>query len=122
MVTKETTKKGAATEAKKSTTRRTSGTKSKANKLHIIQVEGDIGIAQVESLHEQFCDVLENHEEVMIDAGDLARVDASTVQLFHAFIRDAKKNDISVKWKIVPEELQQTASMMGMVSGMGFDD
>jgi len=49
-------------------------------------------------------------------------VDASVVQLFHAFIRDAEKGGIPVKWKTVPEELRQTAGLMGMVNGMGFDD
>lgn len=121
MATKETTEKGTATEAKKATPRRTSSAKSKANQCHVIQLEGDFGIAQAESLHVKFCDALENHNKVMIDAGDLARVDASTVQLMHAFIRDAARNDIAVTWKSVPEELQQTASMMGMGKGMGFD-
>ncbi len=121
MATTETTKKEAATEAKKTTTPRTSSAKSKANQCHVIQLEGDLGIAQAEALHRKFCGALENHHEVMIDAGDLARMDASTVQLMHAFIRDAGKNDISVKWKNVPEELKQTTKMMGMAGGMGFD-
>jgi len=121
MATKETTEKEVATKAKKTTPRRTSSAKSKANQCHVIQVEGDLGIAQAEALHRKFCDALENHGKVMIDAGGLARVDASTVQLMHAFIRDAEKNDISVQWKSVPEALQQTADMMGMANGMGFD-
>ncbi len=117
MTTKATTK----TTARKPATRRASGTKSKVDQVHVIQLEGNLGIAQAESLHEQFCHALANHGEVMMDAGDLAQVDASTVQLFRAFIRDAKKDGIPVKWKTVPEELQQTAGMMGMVNGMGFD-
>jgi len=105
----------------KTATRRASGAKSKADQVHVIQLEGNLGIAQAESLHEQFCHVLVNHGEVMVDAEDLAQVGASTVQLFHAFIRDAKKSGIKVKWKTAPEELQQTAGMMGMVNGMGFE-
>jgi len=109
------------TTARKPATRRASGAKSKAGQVHVIQLEGNLGIAQAESLHEQFCHVLSNHGEVMMDAGSLAQVDGSVVQLLYAFIRDAKKSDISVKWKTVPEELRQTAGMMGMDNGMGFD-
>jgi len=113
MTTKATTKKSA--------TRRASGAKSKAGQIHVIQLEGNLGIAQAESLHEQFCHALSNYGEVMMDAENLAQVDASTVQLFRCFIRDAEKSDIPVKWKTVPEELRQTVGMMGMANGMGFD-
>ncbi|MDQ6959236.1 MAG: STAS domain-containing protein [Mariprofundaceae bacterium] len=106
---------------KKSAPRRASGAKSKADQAHVIQLKGNLGIAQAESLHEQFCHALANHGEVMMDAGELAQVDASTVQLFRAFIRDAKEGAIPVKWKAVPEELRQTADMMGMVNGISFD-
>jgi len=109
------------TTARKSATCRASGAKSKAGQVHVIQLEGNLGIAQAESLYEQFCHALTSRGEVMMDAGSLAQVDGSVVQLFYAFIRDAKKGDLSVKWKTVPEELQQTADMMGMVSGMSFD-
>lgn len=109
------------TTARKPATRHTSGAKSKADQVHVIQFEGNLGIAQAESLHEQFCHALLNYGEVMMDAENLAQVDASTVQLFRCFIRDAEKGDILVKWKTVPEELRQTAGMMGMANGMGFD-
>jgi len=105
----------------KTATRRTSRAKSKADQAHVIQLEGNLGIAQAESLHEELNQTLTNHGEVVFDAENLAQVDASIVQLFDAFIRDAKKSDIPVKWKTVPEDLQQTAEMMGMAGGMGFD-
>jgi len=110
------------TAAGKPVTRHASGTKSKAGQVHVIQLEGNFGIAQAESLHEKFCHTLANHGELMMDSGDMAQVDASVVQLFHAFIRDAEKGGIRVKWRAVPEELRQTAGLMGMVNGMGFDD
>ncbi|GMR00515.1 MAG: hypothetical protein BMS9Abin18_1371 [Zetaproteobacteria bacterium] len=109
------------TAVRKSATRRVSGAKSKAKQVHVIQLEGNLGIAQTESLHEKFCHALANHGEVMVDAGNLVQVGASAVQLLRAFIRDAKKSGIKVKWKTAPEELRQTAGMMGMVNGMGFE-
>jgi len=105
----------------KPVTRHVSGAKSKAKQVHVIQLEGNLGIAQTESLHEKFCHVLASHGEVMVDAGNLVQVSASAVQLLRTFIRDAKKSGIPVKWKIAPEELRQTAGMMGMVNGMDFD-
>jgi len=128
MTTKATTQKSrratTKTAVKKPTARRASGAKSTKKKtapVQTIQLEGNLGIAQAEALHEELNQTLTSHGEVVIDAENLAQVDASIVQLFDAFIRDAKKNSIPVKWKTVPEDLQQTAEMMGMAGGMGFD-
>jgi len=109
------------TAARKPAARRTSRAKSKADQAHVIQLEGNLGIAQAESLHEELNQTLASHGEMVLDAENLAQVDASIVQLVHAFIRDAEKGAVPVKWKSVPEELRQTADMMGMAEGMGFD-
>jgi len=128
MTTKVTTQKSkratTKTAARKPATRRASGaksTKKKTTPVQAIQLEGNLGIAQAESLHEELNQTLANHGEVVLDAENLAQVDASIVQLVHAFIRDAEKGAVPVKWKFVPEELKQTAGMMGMAGGMGFD-
>jgi len=120
MTTKATTKqKSGAPEARR--TRRARIAKKEEAPVQIIQVEGNLGIAQAESLHAQFCHALANDGEVVLDAENLAQVDASIVQLLHTLIREAKKNAVSVRWKDAPEELRQTAEMMGMLNGMGFD-
>lgn len=85
-----------------------------------IQLEGKLGIAQAESLHEKLNKALANHDDVVLDAESLTQVDASIVQLIHAFVRDAKREAVPVKWKGIPEELRQTADTMGMAGGMGF--
>jgi len=82
-------------------------------------LEGSLGIAEVESMHQSLSQILDAHVDVTIQSEDLSRVDAAGVQLIYAFVKEAKSRSISVKWASLSETLVETATMLGLHDGLG---
>ncbi|MDQ6969444.1 MAG: STAS domain-containing protein [Mariprofundus sp.] len=82
-------------------------------------LEGSLGIAEVESMHQSLSQILDAHVDVTIQSESLSRVDAAGVQLIYAFVKEAKSRSISVKWESVSDTLVETATMLGLHDGLG---
>ena len=57
-----------------------------------IVLSGNLGMAEIDTMHESLLKVLHAHVDISIQAGALSRVDAAGAQLLYAFVKDAKHN------------------------------
>ncbi|MDQ6973672.1 MAG: STAS domain-containing protein [Mariprofundaceae bacterium] len=84
----------------------------------LIVLEGDVGIANVNTLHAELRDALQQASKVTIQAKDLSHVDTAAAQLLYAFDRDAKKSEIEVSWQNFPETCLKTLAVIGLSDKM----
>ncbi len=84
----------------------------------LIVLEGDVGIANVNELHEELCEALQQTSKVTIQAASLSHVDTAAAQLLYAFVRDAKKLDVEVQWQGVPESCLKIFQVIGLPKDM----
>jgi len=87
-----------------------------------IVLEGSLGIAEAEAMHQSLSRVLDAHVDVSIHSENLSRVDAAGAQLLYAFVKEAKKRALDVTWQSVSDTLRETATTLGLSAGMGFAD
>jgi len=85
-----------------------------------IVLEGSLGIAEAEAMHQTFSQILDAQVDISIQSEDLSRVDAAGVQLAYAFIKEAKARSVAVKWESVSDALLEAASALGLNDKMGF--
>ncbi len=83
-------------------------------------LEGSLGIAEAEAMHQIFSTLLDAHIDITIESDDLSRVDAAGAQLIYAFVKEAKSRSITVTWKSVSDTLLETFSILGLSDAMGF--
>jgi len=84
----------------------------------LVVLEGDVGIANVNELHEELCEALKQTSKVTIQAAGLSHVDTAAAQLLYAFVRDAKKLDVEVQWQDVPESCLKIFQVIGLPEDM----
>jgi len=84
-------------------------------------LEGSLGIAEAESMHQNLVALLDAQVDVCIESEDLSRVDAAGAQLLYAFIKEAETRSVKVTWKSISDALQETAATLGIIKGMGFE-
>ena len=84
-----------------------------------IVLDGDVGIANINTLHVQLQEALQTADKITVQASELSHVDTAAVQLLYAFVRDAKKVDVEVVWKGVPDSLHQTIAVLDLTEKMG---
>jgi len=85
-----------------------------------VVLEGSLGIAEAETMHQTLSRVLDAHVDVSIESEDLSRVDAAGAQLIYAFVKEAQSRSIAITWKSVSDALRETATRLGFVDAMDF--
>ncbi len=85
-----------------------------------IILEGTLGIAEAEAMHQSLSRVLDAQIDVSIQSENLSRVDAAGAQLLYAFVKEAKNRSISLKWLSVSDALKETTITLGLSKGMDF--
>jgi ABC-type transporter Mla MlaB component len=70
-------------------------------------------VREAVSLKEALCMLLEQ-DEVVLDAGNLQRIDTATVQLLCAFVRDRAKANRKVTWAGESATLRDAARLLGV--------
>jgi len=80
----------------------------------VLLLEGDLGIAQVETLHKTWLAMLESASEIKMDAGGLNQVDTAGTQLIYAVIQDAKSRKLDVSWKSASQALRKSSEQLGL--------
>jgi len=83
-------------------------------------LEGSLGIAEAESMHQTLLRILDAHVDIRIQSEALSRVDAAGAQLIYAFVKEAKNRSVAVCWESLSDALQETAATLGLTDGMGF--
>ncbi|MFQ5518450.1 MAG: lipid asymmetry maintenance protein MlaB [Mariprofundus sp.] len=87
-----------------------------------IVLEGSLGIAEAEAMHQTFASVLQANVDISIQSEALSRVDSAGTQLLYAFVKEAKQCSITLKWLSVSDVLKESAAALGLTDGMGFED
>jgi len=86
-----------------------------------IVLEGALGIAEAETMHQKLSAVLDANVDISIESEDLSRVDAAGAQLLYAFVKEAKKRSVTVTWKSVSDALLETSTVLGLSESMAFE-
>lgn len=85
-----------------------------------IVLEGTLGIAEAEAMHQSLSRILDAQIDVSIQSENLSRVDAAGAQLLYAFVKEAKTRSVSLKWLSVSDALKETTITLGLSKGMDF--
>jgi len=85
---------------------------------HVITLEGDVGIANVNILHGELKEALQQSLKITIQANDLSHIDTTGVQVLYAFVREAKQSEIEVQWQNLPESFLKTVAVLGLSEKM----
>jgi len=86
---------------------------SEASKT-VVNCEAVLDINSAKSLYAHFKEAIEHKHEVDINAEEVSRVDTSIMQIFTAFIFEAKTLEIPVEWTGVSENFFATAKLLGL--------
>jgi len=86
-----------------------------------IVLAGSLCIAEAETMHQTFSNVLNAEVDISIESEDLSRVDAAGVQLLYALVKEAKQRSVALKWVSVSDELKEATTMLGLNQSMGFE-
>lgn len=82
--------------------------------LHHIKLESTVDITVVETLYGQFEEILSSNGPVAIDAGQVERIDTSSLQLIYTFKEQIDANGYDVKWGPLSENFLEIASLVGL--------
>jgi anti-anti-sigma regulatory factor len=85
-----------------------------------IVLEGALGIAEAESMHQQLSAILDAGVDISIATENLSRVDAAGAQLLYAFVKEAKTRSLTLTWESVSDALMETVMVLGLSDGMAF--
>ena len=86
-----------------------------------IDLSGVLDISRVADLREELSASLENGHPLVIEAGDMERVDASILQLLCAFRQAAAVAGTEVSWGRVSEALRQAVEVTGLGGPLGLE-
>ena len=85
-----------------------------------IVLEGALGIAEAEAMHQQLSAILDAGVDISITSKNLSRVDAAGVQLLYAFVKEAKVRSLALTWESVSDALMEAVTVLGLCEGMAF--
>jgi len=83
-------------------------------------LEGALGIAEAEAMHQQLSAILDAGVDISITTENLSRVDAAGAQLLYAFVKEAKTRSLALTWASVSDALLETVTVLGLCEGMAF--
>lgn len=86
-----------------------------------IVLEGSLGIAEVEALHQRMTAILQANVDITISTEQLGRVDAAGAQLLYAFVREVKQRSLPLQWSSVSPALLEALNALGLTAPMGIE-
>lgn len=114
-VSKKTSKKK--TTAKKAAKGKGSKTKTSKTKKGsddtIFKIQAVQDISSVTAIHSELKELLSN-DKVIIDGGDVERIDAASLQLFYSFNEQAREKGVDIEWRSPSDILRGNAKLLGM--------
>lgn len=88
----------------------------------VITCEPNIGIANSVTLFEHLKSALNESREVEIHAADVEKIDTAILQVFLAFVLEAKSVDLKVNWVSVSEPFVVAATLLGLKMELGLPE
>lgn len=80
----------------------------------VVNCEPVLDVNSAKTLVAHLKEAIEHKHKVDIDAGNVSRVDTSIMQIFTAFIFEAKTLEMPVEWTGVSENFFATAKLLGL--------
>lgn len=88
-------------------------------KTLVVTCEESIDISVVGELHLYLQKALEEKQAVVIEAGQVERADTAVLQTLYAFIKEAKSQGVTVKWRNVSNTVRDAAGLLGLSEALG---
>lgn len=85
----------------------------------IIELAGELQIANVGELRQRLNDVIEMDEPVVFRSKDVSRVDAAALQLFTAFVIERQRHGRKVQWNEPAPALVEASRLLGLTAVLG---
>lgn len=79
-----------------------------------VTLAAECTLAQTVALHSMLTSAFAKASDVVIDAAAITRIDAASVQLLGAFVRDRKAKSLRTCWKSPSSALAQAAARLGL--------
>jgi anti-anti-sigma regulatory factor len=73
-----------------------------------------LGVADARDLYSELNGVLADPAPVVLDAGQVERVDAAAIQVLVAFVRAARAAGLKPRWHAVSDAVREAASLLGL--------
>ncbi len=99
----------------------TEPSKNGENSLLSFVLEGALGIATVGELYHRLQPLLEQDQDIQIDAGAVTSVDTAVLQLFVAFVLAARASGLDVHWECPSQSLRQAVTLLGLERSLGLE-
>lgn len=80
----------------------------------VITCEPTVDINFASILYEHLKNAINTNHEVEIHAGEVTKIDTAILQLFFAFMLEAKTTGLVVNWVDVSETFRASADLLGM--------
>lgn len=80
----------------------------------VVDLPENLTIATAELLHQQLEPVVEKHQDVILNAEHVSRVDTAGLQLLYAFFTEQQQHQLGVNWQSVPAALSDGAHLLGL--------
>lgn len=81
-----------------------------------VKLNAHCSVKEAVALKDSLCAVVQQPNEVVIEANSVERVDAATMQLLCAFVRERAAHSRKVAWQGCPPALTEAARLLGVGS------
>jgi len=89
---------------------------------HIVELPEKLTIVTVEALHEQLEPLLNENNDVVLNAESVARVDTAGLQVLLSFCQTLQKQHVSFSWTSIPDVLRDGALQLGLFELMALPE
>ena len=89
---------------------------------HIVDLPEKLTIVTVEALHEQLEPLLNEHNEVVLNAELVSRVDTAGLQVLLSFCQALQKQHVAFSWSSPPDVLREGALQLGLFNLMALPE
>lgn len=84
-------------------------------------LEDNLHISGLESLHEQLMSCYENKQDICLDASQIQKADAASLQLLVSFYQSAPVQGVNVTWKGCSDAFIEASQQVGLSSLLGIE-
>ncbi|VAW94071.1 hypothetical protein MNBD_GAMMA22-2131 [hydrothermal vent metagenome] len=81
-----------------------------------IQCEDNVNISGVNLLQQDIKAAISDADEILIQADNVERIDAASLQLFAALFHDSEALGVTVRWGSPSDALIQSVKMLGLAN------
>ena len=101
------------TAAKKKTAKANPSKTKKSSGDVVFKIQAVQDISSVADVHSELKKLL-SKESIVIEADQVERIDASSLQLLYSFVEEAREKGIDLTWNSVSDVLRNNAKLLGM--------